>query len=77
MAAIIALAPPAAASAVEVAPGVQWTSIVRDAGPARINVLELDPALVHGVLSNGRVAGRERVSTMARRVGARPGGARA
>jgi len=70
MGAITALALPAPALAVEVAPGVQWTSIAREAGPERINVLELDPALVHGVLSNGRVAGRERVSTMARRVGA-------
>src|SRR5215210_2685196 len=68
MAAITALALPASAAGVEVAPGVQWTPIVREAGPERINVLELDPALVHGVLSNGRVAGRERVSTMARRV---------
>ena len=33
-------------------------------------MLELDPALVHGVLSNGRIAGRERVSTMGRRAGA-------
>jgi hypothetical protein len=53
-----------------VAPGVQWTTIVREAGPERINVLELDPAVVHGVLSNGRIAGRERVSSMARRTGA-------
>jgi len=60
----------AAAQAVEVAPGVLWTPIVREQGPVRINVLELDPALVHGVLSNNRVAGRERVSGMARRVGA-------
>ena len=49
---------------------MQWTSIVREAGPERINVLELDPAVVHGVLSNDRIAGRERVSAMARRVGA-------
>jgi hypothetical protein len=68
--AVIAVALPASASAVEVAPGVQWTSIVREAGPQRINVLELDPALVHGVLSNGRIARRERVSAMARRTGA-------
>jgi hypothetical protein len=60
----------AAAQAVEVAPGVLWTSIVREQGPARINVLEVDPALVRGVLSNNRVAGRERVSSMGRRVGA-------
>ncbi len=68
--AAIAVALSAPASAVEVAPGVQWTSIVREAGPERINVLELDPSVVHGVLSNDRIAGRERVSTMARRVGA-------
>src|SRR5215207_3044987 len=73
MAAItVVLAPPAAAAAqtVQVAPGVLWTPVVREQGPVRINVLELDPALVHGVLSNDRVAGRERVSRMARRVGA-------
>ncbi len=68
--AAIAVALPAPASAVEVAPGVEWTSIVRAAGPVRINVLELDPAVVHGVLSNGRIARRERVSAMGRRVGA-------
>ena len=68
--AAIAVALPAPSSAVEVAPGVQWTSMVREAGPERINVLELDPAVVHGVLSNGRIAGRERVSAMGRRVGA-------
>ena len=55
---------------VEVAPGVAWTSIVRETGPVRINVLELDPALVHGVLSNERIARRERVSAMGRRAGA-------
>jgi hypothetical protein len=71
--AAIAVALPAPASAVEVAPGVQWTTIVRDAGPQRINVLELDPAVVGGVLSNGRIARRERVSTMARRSGAMAG----
>ena len=70
MAAIALLLPAeAGAQTVEVAPGVAWTQIVQP-GPVRINVLELDPALVHGVLSNGRIAGRERVSTMARRVGA-------
>jgi phosphodiester glycosidase len=68
--AAIAVVLPAPASAVEVAPGVEWTSIVREPGPVRINVLALDPALVHGVLSNDRIAGRERVSAMARRVGA-------
>jgi len=64
------LSAPAGAQAVEVAPGVLWTTIVRERGPVRINVLEVDPALVHGVVSNGRIAGRERVSSMARRVGA-------
>ena len=40
-------------------------------GPAeRINVLTVDPARVRGVLSNERIAGRERVSTMGRRVSA-------
>jgi hypothetical protein len=70
--AAIALALPAAAEgqAAEVAPGVAWTPIVREPGPLRINVLELDPALVHGVLSNDRIAGRERVSGMGRRAGA-------
>src|ERR687898_1240462 len=71
MAAIALLLPAAApAQTVEVAPGVLWTPIAREPGPVRINVLELDPALVHGVLSNGRIAGRERVSSMGRRVGA-------
>jgi hypothetical protein len=68
--AAITLALPAPAAAVEVAPGVEWTSILRERGPVRINVLEVDPAHAHGVLSNNRVAGRERVSRMARRVGA-------
>jgi hypothetical protein len=68
--AAIAVGLPAAASAVEVAPGVDWTPVVRQPGPVRINVLELDPAVVHGVLSNNRIAGRERVSRMGRRVGA-------
>ena len=68
--AAIAVGLPAPASAVEVAPGVQWRTIVREAGPERINVLELDPGVVHGVLSNGRIAGRERVSSMARRTSA-------
>ncbi len=34
----------------------------------RINVLTVDPGRVRGVLSNERIAGRERVSAMARRV---------
>ena len=36
--------------------------------PHRINVLTVDPARVRGVLSNDRIAGRERVSRMGRRV---------
>jgi hypothetical protein len=60
----------ATAGAVEVEPGVDWTTIVREHGPERINVLTVDPAHVRAVLSNERVAGRERVSAMARRVGA-------
>ena len=60
----------ATAGAVEVEPGVDWTTIVREHGPERINVLTVDPARVRAVLSNERVAGRERVSAMARRVGA-------
>jgi Phosphodiester glycosidase len=64
---------PAPALAVEVAPGVEWTQIVRQRGPVRINVLVLDPAVVRGILSNGRIARRERVSAMGRRVGAAAG----
>jgi hypothetical protein len=74
LATLVALGmPPAAtvpAAAVEVEPGVEWTAIVRERGPMRINVLAVDPARVRGVLSNERIAGRERVSSMARRVGA-------
>jgi Phosphodiester glycosidase len=55
---------------VQVDPGVEWTRIERGVGPMRINVLAVDPARVRGVLSNERIAGRERVSRMARRVGA-------
>ena len=55
---------------VQVDAGVQWTKLATDAGPLRINVLAVDPARVRGVLSNERIAGRERVSRMARRVGA-------
>jgi hypothetical protein len=58
------------ASAVEVEPGVEWTTIVRERPAERINVLAVDPARVRGVLSNERIAGRERVSAMGRRVGA-------
>ena len=59
---------PAAAAAVQVEPGVEWTTIVRQSGPVRINVLAVDPTRVHGVLSNERIARRERVSAMGRRV---------
>jgi Phosphodiester glycosidase len=59
-----------AGAPVQVDPGVEWTSIVLDSGPLRLNVLAVDPARLRGVLSNGRIAGRERVSRMARRVGA-------
>ena len=58
----------ATAHAVEVEPGVDWTTIVRHRPAERINVLTVEPARVRGVLSNERVAGRERVSAMARRV---------
>ena len=58
----------ATAEAVEVEPGVEWTTIVRQRPAERINVLAVDPARVRGVLSNERIARRERVSAMARRV---------
>jgi hypothetical protein len=58
------------AAAVEVEPGVDWTTIVRQRPAERINVLTVDPARVRGVLSNERIARRERVSAMGRRVGA-------
>lgn len=61
----------AAGDVVETVPvdaGVEWTSIARPQGPLRINVLAVDPARVHAVLSNDRIAGRERVSRMGRRV---------
>jgi phosphodiester glycosidase len=58
------------AGAVEVEPGVEWTTIARDRGPVRINVLAVDPARLRGVLSNERIARRERVSAMGRRVAA-------
>jgi hypothetical protein len=61
-------APTAAAETVQVDPGLEWTTIVRPQGPTRINVLAVDPARVRGVLSNDRIAGRERVSRMGRRV---------
>ncbi|HEV7844788.1 MAG TPA: phosphodiester glycosidase family protein [Thermoleophilaceae bacterium] len=68
--ALVVVAAPAPAAAVEVAPGVQWTTVVKSPGPTRINVLEIDPARVRGVLSNETIARRERVSAMGRRVGA-------
>jgi hypothetical protein len=72
---LVALAMPISTTAlagapVQVDPGVEWTTIVRDAGPVRINVLAVDPARVRGVLSNERIAGLEPISRMARRVGA-------
>ena len=54
-----------------VAPGVTWTRIVRRGGPWRVNVLRIDRRVlagrVGGVLSNRRIAGRERTSAMGRR----------
>jgi hypothetical protein len=72
---LVALAMPISTTAlagtpVQVDPGVEWTTIVRDAGPVRINLLAVDPARVRGVLSNERIAGLEPISRMARRVGA-------
>jgi Phosphodiester glycosidase len=59
---------------VTLAPGLRWTSIVREGGPWRVNVLTIDRPLleggVEGVLSNERVAGLERPSAMARRTSA-------
>ena len=60
-----------------VAPGVRWTSIVREGGPWRVNVLAIDRAALDGrlggVLANDRIAGLERPSAMARRAGAAAG----
>jgi hypothetical protein len=54
-----------------VAPGVRWTSIVREGGPWRVNVLAIERTALAGrlggVLSNERVAGLERPTSMARR----------
>jgi Phosphodiester glycosidase len=58
------------ARAVEVEPGVDWTTIVRHGPAERINMLTVDASKVRAVLSNERIAGRERVNAMARRVGA-------
>jgi Phosphodiester glycosidase len=60
----------ATADAVQVEPGVEWTTIVRHRPAERINVLTVDPGKVRSVLSNERIARRERVSAMGRRVGA-------
>ena len=53
-------------------PGVTWTHIVRTRGPLRVNVLTIDRGKLRGrlraVLSNGRTAGVERVSSMASRL---------
>jgi Phosphodiester glycosidase len=53
------------------APGVRWTSIAREGGPWRVNVLTIDREALDGrlggILSNDRVAGLERPSSMARR----------
>jgi hypothetical protein len=58
-------------AAVRVAPGVVWTRIVREGGPWLVNVLRIDrralTGRLGGVLSNGRVAGREPASATARR----------
>jgi hypothetical protein len=60
-----------------VAPGVRWTSIVREGGPWRVNVLAVDRAALDGrlggVLANDRIAGLERPSAMGRRTGAAAG----
>jgi hypothetical protein len=62
---------------VTVAPGLRWTSIVREGGPWRLNALTIDRRSleggIEGVLSNERVAGLERPSAMARRTGAAAG----
>ena len=65
---LVAVATAAPATAVELEPGVEWTTIVRERGPMRVNVLAVDPARVRGVLSNEAIARRERVTTMGRRV---------
>jgi Phosphodiester glycosidase len=57
-----------------VAPGLRWTQVVREGGPWRVNVLAIDrealAGRLGGVLSNERVSGLERPSTMSRRTGA-------
>jgi Phosphodiester glycosidase len=58
-------------ASVELAPGVTWTRIVREGGPWRVHVLSIDRRVLGGrltgVLSNRRIEGRERASSMARR----------
>ncbi len=58
------------ADGVEVERGVEWTTIVRHRPAERINVLTVEPGRTHAVLSNDRIARRERVSSMGERVGA-------
>jgi Phosphodiester glycosidase len=64
-------------SVARVAPGISWMRIVREGGPWRVNVLRIRPdrlaGRVGGVLSNRRVAGRERTSAMGRRTRALAG----
>ena len=82
----LALGPPALEerrSPVQVGPGLTWTRIVRGrssrrgVGPWVVNVLRVDrgqlPGRLSAVLSNGRVAGTETTSSMARRTGAAAG----
>jgi Phosphodiester glycosidase len=56
---------------VQLAPGVTWTRIEREGGPWRVHVLSVDRRVLGGrltgVLSNRRIEGRERASSMARR----------
>jgi hypothetical protein len=62
---------------VDLAEGLSWTRIVRGGGPWRVNVLAIDRSLLPGRLtaglSNSRVAGRERVTAIARRTRALAG----
>jgi hypothetical protein len=55
---------------VDVAPGLARTRIVRSGGPWQVHVLTIDRRALEGRLvaglSNSRVAGRERVSAIAR-----------
>ena len=62
---------------VDPAPGLSWTRIVRSGGPWRVNVLAIDRSALSGRLaaglSNSRVAGRERLTAIARRTRALAG----